>query len=506
MTSIKVRQIASPIRRNGKLRQILVGLRLNKIGRCATLPDTRETRGMIEKVRHLVAVVEPQPDDVAPIAKLRFDALAGYARAPATVLLFDEIGWFATADERVLAILVHDRTDDDFGFVVLARDERRRFRAIDADHSFGTEAAATDELFAQLKRQHALPDEAYHQGDTADPPTDFFASGTPSDQLHPNFKILANERRYSPARGIIEAMMHYHEDADGNFVQQFQTSAFDARIWELYLFATFTELGYARDSEHVVPDLVLSGVRGSFAIEATSANPPQVGEPWRMPATRNGRRAYVENYIPIKLARRLTEKLRRDPPYWAEPGLEELPFVLAIQDFHFRGAMQLITAAATEYVFGVRHMIGPQGLRIQRIAEHRYGNASVRSGFFGLDGAENVSAVIVNPHGTLPKFNRLGYLAGFGDRKIRMIRTGIRRGELDPNGPFPKPFRQVVHSTGYSESWVEGMVVLHNPHAARPLDPALIPGAAHEFLQPDGRILSMLPIFHPFTAMTSINV
>lgn len=112
----------------------------------------------------------------------------------------------------------------------------------------------------------------------------------------------------------------------------------------------------------------------------------------------------------------------------------------------------------------------------------------------------------MNPHGTLPKFNRMGYIGRFGDPRVRMIRSGIRRGERDADGPMPKPFRQIVHATGYSETWVEGMVVLHNPHALCPLNPALIPGAAHEFLRPDGRIMSMLPPFHPFTAMTSIVV
>jgi hypothetical protein len=50
------------------------------------------------------------------------------------------------------------------------------------------------------------------------------------------------------------------------------------------------------------------------------------------------------------------------------------------------------------------------------------------------------------------------------------------------------------------------MVVLHNPHARLPLDPMLLEGAAHEFLQPDGRIMSMLPIFHPFFSETAVGI
>jgi large subunit ribosomal protein L30 len=55
--SIKVEQIASPLRRHRIQRETLVGLGLNKIGRTRELPDTPATRGMIRKLHHLVRVV-----------------------------------------------------------------------------------------------------------------------------------------------------------------------------------------------------------------------------------------------------------------------------------------------------------------------------------------------------------------------------------------------------------------------------------------------------------------
>ncbi len=39
-----------------------------------------------------------------------------------------------------------------------------------------------------------------------------------------------------------------------------------------------------------------------------------------------------------------------------------------------------------------------------------------------------------------------------------------------------------------------------------PLDPALIPGANHEFLQEEDRILSLLPDFHPYFSQTEITI
>ena len=58
--TVTVRQIGSPIRRDAKQRQTLVGLGLNKLHRSSTLRDTPAVRGMIEKVKHLVRVVDGQ--------------------------------------------------------------------------------------------------------------------------------------------------------------------------------------------------------------------------------------------------------------------------------------------------------------------------------------------------------------------------------------------------------------------------------------------------------------
>ena len=55
--TIKIEQIGSAIRRHHSQRSTLIGLKLNKIGRTAELPDTPEVRGMIAKVQHIVRIV-----------------------------------------------------------------------------------------------------------------------------------------------------------------------------------------------------------------------------------------------------------------------------------------------------------------------------------------------------------------------------------------------------------------------------------------------------------------
>src|SRR5262249_55214230 len=56
--TVKVEQISSPARWHHTQPEALMGLKPNRIGRVAELPDTPQTRGMITKVQHLVRVVE----------------------------------------------------------------------------------------------------------------------------------------------------------------------------------------------------------------------------------------------------------------------------------------------------------------------------------------------------------------------------------------------------------------------------------------------------------------
>lgn len=58
MSTIKIKQTGSPIRRTGDQRATLIGLGLNKMHRVRELQDSPEVRGMIRKVAHMVEVVE----------------------------------------------------------------------------------------------------------------------------------------------------------------------------------------------------------------------------------------------------------------------------------------------------------------------------------------------------------------------------------------------------------------------------------------------------------------
>jgi large subunit ribosomal protein L30 len=57
-SKIYVKQIRSPIRRPEVQRKILKGLGLNKINKVSELNDTPSIRGMINKIPHLVQILD----------------------------------------------------------------------------------------------------------------------------------------------------------------------------------------------------------------------------------------------------------------------------------------------------------------------------------------------------------------------------------------------------------------------------------------------------------------
>jgi large subunit ribosomal protein L30 len=56
--TVTVKQVASPARRPKVQEDTLIGLGLNKLNRQRTLEDTPAVRGMINKVRHLIEIVD----------------------------------------------------------------------------------------------------------------------------------------------------------------------------------------------------------------------------------------------------------------------------------------------------------------------------------------------------------------------------------------------------------------------------------------------------------------
>jgi hypothetical protein len=444
------------------------------------------------------------------ITRERFNALAAYARSPQVALVAEELRWLEFEDERVLATLIVD-FDGEFSGIIMARDMTERYRWINQTGYFQSPEEALVALEGKVIEILPRLDEERDQGDERGTAVDFFTPVRPPESLHEDFMRLASEEGFSPARGIIEGMMRWYGDVDGNFIEQFQTTGFDARMWELYIFAALTEAGYALDRSVPVPDFFARGLLGEFVIEATTVNPSlgPDGTPIPDPPTETPEQMheYSHHYMPIRYAGPLTAKLARR--YWEHPRVKGRPFVLAIQDFHASMSMVWSRAGLPVYLYGYDHVPARDAegsLKIvpKRVSMHRWGSKTIKSGFFTLPGADNVSAVIFNSSATISKFNRIGLVAGFGSRRVSLIQRGMAI-DHDPNASEPKAFTRAVDKN-YTESWVEGMDVYHNPRAKHPLDAAMLPGVAHHRLRDDKQIETVAPEWHPLGSFTMILV
>lgn len=442
------------------------------------------------------------------ISKRRFDILAAYARSgPMATLMGRELAWFES-DPLLLAIatLMVD-TDGEFVGVVLAPDRVGRYRAI---HVTGFHERWQDSLFELQEFMERVPQGQYMhaQGDESSAAIDFFAHVTPERKWHPTFRMLREGNAFSAAREVISALMRWHDDVDGNFVEQFQTRGFDARVWELYVFSTLTEAGLDIHRPDPAPDFVANGLAGTFAIEATTINPAQrrgVTVPSAKPVPGADTRDYYENYLPIRYAGPLTAKLAKR--YWDSPASADMPLVFAIQDFHDAMSMAYSGQALATYLYG-RRFAGSRDSKGNLIitptvvTDHVWGSKTVPSGFFTQADSENIAAIIFNTQGTLSKFNRMGVQAGFGSDRVHLVHSGIVV-DPDPRADQPMSFGHEVTSST-QERWIDGMDVFHNPNAICPLDPRLLPGAAHHRLLPNGLIETTAPENKIITSTTAV--
>jgi hypothetical protein len=446
------------------------------------------------------------PLRIVELSEQRFNALAAHSRSPAMAFIGEEIAWIADAEERLLGVVMRDFSDGDYAGIVLGRDEGRRFRCVDLAHSKKTVEEARAWLEAAIRWQLRDDQTAFPQGD--DPGgVDLFRVVVDPQRCHPDFIKLTSDVALLPARSLINEIAPHFTDIDGNFIEQFQTTGFDARLWELYLFSYLHEEGLFIDRDHDRPDFIVTRGGETVAIEATIVG-RRVDNPARFikPSIRGPSPGEIAEKhageMPIRFGSPLFSKLKKR--YWDLPHVAEKPLVFAIADFHDDQSMLWSSTALINYLYGVRHEFSrdEQGKLIispLQIATHRHGDKEIPSGFFFQPDADYVSAVMFSATGTLSKFNRLGRQAGFVPPGVLMYRVGTRH-DHDPNAHLPKMFSYPVTEDA-TEDWAEGLSMFHNPRARYPVPMDLFPSIAHHRFV-DGQIQSALPDFHPYASMT----
>ena len=212
----------------------------------------------------------------------------------------------------------------------------------------------------------------------------------------------------------------------------------------------------------------------------------------------------LAGYAAIKYSNALCSKIEKR--YWELEHVKNNPLIIAIADFHQPRSMLWTHPFIMDYLYGIRcrkkEIDGRVEAHYESIKEHTFGDKKKPSNFFSQPETENISAVLFSNSGTISKFNRMGRLAGFGDAKVKIIRTGICYNHAE-NSLDPAQFAIEVEEGKCTETWSEGVSIFHNPNAKFPLDPELFPLVGHHRLQ-EGRLASCLPAFFPIASITQV--
>lgn len=444
------------------------------------------------------------------LSKARYYALT-YSVDPLAQEIIEEIDWYSDENEKLIGILVRDRIDKDWGYIIMGRDEAYLFKCIDTQSSIRNINLARKNLKHKLKEYSRDDNLIYVQENGVIKKKDIFKTEIPDNKLNHLYLKLINNTTCSPAKEIIREIAYSFVDCDGDFFKEFQTSGFNARLWELYLYAFLHEEHCRIDRTYNSPDFLCQKLGKKFFIEATTTQPSDnktIDDINRSGFSIKEVEAYDDECLPIRVGSALKKKLNKK--YWEKPHVSGNPLIIAIQNFcESNGAKN--NNAIAYYVYGIKifdqqeDSVNCSKAIIQKNEYHKYKDRSIKSGFFFLSNAENISAVLFSNSATIAKFNRMGKLAGFGDPRITIERIGLCY-DPNPDSTTPITFYALISPEEYEETWGQGLAMYHNPRAIHPVDPNLFPNITHYFYVNNELTVCMPDGINPISSITLTSI
>ncbi len=329
-------------------------------------------------------------------------------------------------------------------------------------------------------------------------------------KLHPSFEKVRNSPPGHPGRAMMEDLFADFSDVDGNFLEQFQTTGFDTRCFELYVYAVLSREGFSLDRSKPNPDFLVEKGGTHAAIEVTTVNPSTRGAMATPPPNLESmsfadRVQYEQNELAIRFGSPLFSKLQKR--YWELDHCKDKPLILFVQAFHSADALVFSDSALTSYLFGLKQsgswsQDGELTVSTASVEKHAVPDKSIPSNFFQLPDAEHVSAVVFSNSGSLAKFDRMGFQHGYGVATFNLTRFGTSFNP-DPDAMDPTAFLYDVGQPPLIETWSQGLVVNHNPNARFPLPDGFFGPVVDSRLK-GGRLVSDLKGWHPINSKTHV--
>jgi len=320
---------------------------------------------------------------------------------------------------------------------------------------------------------------------------DIFRPVVRLERQHPVFQMLVHPP-HSPEREVIAAWAEGFNDRDGKFVQEFQMT-FESGLWELYLHAALKEWKLPVDMRYHAPDFVVGG-GVPFGIEAVIAAPAHGGKPSFGYSERDIPTEFTQFNIEstLRICNSFDGKVKRYHKHYAGlPHMVDRPFVIAIASFDrplaHLAAFRPILAA----IYGVYHDedITPKGaedvVSYNVAAAPKNETVNIDLGLFCDDTYADVSAVF---YSSLVTWGKLRALAD--NPTAKQIFT-----TLHPNSDSIEAKVRHTKKCDYSEHLMDGLCVLHNPFAKRPLPKSMFahPRIMQATVAADGELITDAP-------------
>lgn len=449
------------------------------------------------------------------ITENQFDVYVLFTRSKYANILAKEIRWFKNDTDTIFGIVLLDNVDNNFTSMLLSRDDNYHIRYKCQEIDFESIKEAEEWIFKESESLEKDSNFVKLQNKFINnKKINIFEPVVNESKLDDYFKILKDKSTHTGAKKLIREIMPYFFDIDGNFIQQFQTTGFDARLWELYLFCYFAEEGLEviRNGKYYAPDFYLYNGKEYVGLEAVTVGRKNERVNCESNQIENFQDV-IENKIPIRFGSALYSKVshidkNNGKHYWEFGHTKNRPFVIAIADFHDDLSMTWTSSSLITYLYGYKHNFeydsnGNLIILPERVETHTFCGKSINSGFFFQEGSEHVSAILFSASGTMSKFNRIGKQCGFDKKNTIMIRNVMC---YDPNPNASKPILLSYEvSEKNSEAWGEGITIFHNPNALIPLPQDFFETVTQSYFE-DGYIKSDMPNPHVYSSFTAIIV
>ncbi|EKT4550763.1 hypothetical protein JE952_002419 [Flavobacterium psychrophilum] len=336
------------------------------------------------------------------------------------------------------------------------------------------------------------------------------------NKLNNRFRLLTESSLLDPAKNIIENICLLINDNDGNFIKDFQSTGFDARLWEIYLFIFLYENQFEIIDDVNRPDFHVKKKDYNFFIEASLSaekEDEKYSREFINEAVENKDLAVQKeliDYYSIRLGSVLFSKLNKK--YWELDWVKGKSLVLAITPSHNYISKFLPDAKIMEYLYGVKMISKEENgelihIKNEVVEEHTHGEKTIPSNFFSHQDTENISAVIFSNNCDLHKFNRMGYEHKLSEKNLIMVRSGFKYDDSTPNAKA-KDFTYQVEKGKSIEDWNESLTIYHNPNAKIPLDPKAFQNVRQIWLNEAGEFDGIMMknfVFHSITMSSEIT-